>query len=617
MNFLKKVQYQIFFLSVFTQLNAQVYTDVTNSLNIASVQTLSDSFGSGASIADYDNDGDLDFFIGTEFGLNNRLYQNDGSGQFVEIAASVGITSTYRNRAALWVDYNGDQLLDLVLLGDCRGVDNACTDRVVIFLYKQIANGNFEEVTTTGLDFGQKYSLPNVSDIIVSGGLAAADINNDNWLDILVTVWDTRSQGSKMVMFLNNTGTSFTDISSTSFPSQNSVSRYQPIFHDFDDDGFMDFYVSIDFTANEFWRNLGNNQFEEIGSTIGVANPFNEMGLTLGDYDNDGDFDMYATNISRIDPTEGNQRHNILLRNDWSQTGTLGFTEISQTLNVDDSGWDWGTTFFESNNDGWIDLATTNGYDLENWQPDQSKIWLNTNGIIFSDISSTANFNDMEYAASLLAFDMERDGDLDLLQTIKISATDSKPVRLYKNNISETLSNNNYIVVKPRMNGSNHFAIGTVVRITYDGDKKGTRLITAGTSFYGQEPAEAFFGLAGNTIIDEIEIEWPDNTTTILNDVSVNQVLEVTNDNVLSIENTEAEVIKIFPNPTKDNFTISAQFNLINVEIFNVLGQKVFQKELNNEVEDINISELSSGNYFVKIKNAATLEVSTIRIIKQ
>ena len=595
----------------------QVFSDVTITGGFSEVSIMTDLFGSGASVADFDNDGDLDFFVGTEFGLTNRIYENIGSGQFQEVASSLGVSSTFRNRSALWLDYNGDNLYDIVLVGDCRGLDDSCVNRAEITLYKQLPSGNFELVNNSGLSFGQKYSLPNVSNLMFIGGIAAADINNDGWLDILVTAWDSRfanSGGTKMTMFLNNNGSSFTDITSTSFPNHNDASRFQPIFHDFDDDGLIDIYISIDFTANEFWHNKGNNVFEEIASDIGCANAFNEMGLTFGDYDNDGDFDMYATNISRIDPEEGNQRHNILLKNNWSQNNSLGFTEQSNTLGIDESGWDWGTTFFDANNDGWLDLATTNGYDLEGWLPDQSKIWLNVEGLTFSDISNASGFNDTEQAASLVAFDMERDGDLDLLQTIKVRGNDMRPLRLLQNNYSSTTNANNYLVIKPRMNGNNHFAIGAVVKITYDNGTTGMRLITAGTSFYGQEPAEAFFGLADNLIVDEVRVEWPDNTVTVVDDVLTNQVITITNDNVLGQTESVLDEVSVYPNPVKDILRIKTTLEHRGVEVFNLLGQKVLVDYNNKE---INVSSLVTGTYFLRIYSGVDSVNQTIRFIKK
>ncbi|WP_299116069.1 FG-GAP-like repeat-containing protein [uncultured Winogradskyella sp.] len=604
----------VFFYVVFVcvNLNGQQFTDVTSTKGIESVITMPDLFGSGVSIADFDKDGDLDFFVGTEFGLTNQLYQNNGSGTFQNVASTLGITSTYRNRASLWFDYNGDGLLDLALLGDCLGIDSSCTNRVELFLYQQTSSGSFIEITDSDLDFGDRYNILNVADPVV-GGIAAGDINNDGWLDLLITTWGRMFEGAKMSLFLNDGDGTFSDITVSSNLGENARSRYQPLFHDFNDDGNIDIYINIDFTENEFWLNNGDNTFQEIGASISANNAFNEMGMAVGDYDNDGDFDLYSTNISRVE--DGVLRHNIFLKNNWVETNTLGFTEISNNtgISVGNSGWDWGTTFFDANNDGFVDLATTNGWG-QNWSADQSRLWLNLDGILFNDISASANFDDTWDATTLLAFDMDRDGDLDLLQSMKENGNENNLVRLYQSNYSTTINSNNYLVVKPRMNGNNHFAIGAVVKITYDSGTTGMRLITAGTSFYGQEPAEAFFGLADNLIVDEVRIEWPDNTVTVVDDIAANQVVTITNDNVLSQEEPIIEKVLIYPNPTKDILNIETNFELKEVEIFNVLGQKVLM-DFNNK--KVNVSSLISGTYFLKINDTSDSVTQTIRFIKR
>ena len=605
----------IFFLGSICVLNSQNFTDVTLTsgvIDVTSTSNILDSFGSGASIADFDNDGDLDVFVGTEFGLTNLLYQNLGNNQFQEVALALGINSTYKNRAALWLDYDGDQLLDLLLLGDCLGVDSTCEDRVSVFLYKQNSDGNFTEISNSGLEFGDRYSVPDVSDALV-GGVASGDINNDGYLDVIVTVWGKEAIGAKMSFFLNNQDGTFTDISVSSNLGLTLASRYQPIFYDFNYDGYLDIYINVDFGANEFWLNNGDNTFNDIAGNIGADNAFNEMGMTIGDYDNDGDMDIYSTNITADD--NGTFEYNILLKNDWSATNQLGFTEVSNTLNIAESGWDWGTTFFDANNDGFLDLASTNGWS-DSWGPDSSKFWLNVDGVLFSDNSNDSGFNDTLKAASLLAFDMDRDGDLDLLQSIKDNGK-FLPIRLYENNINLSLNPNNYLVIKPRMNGANHFAIGAVVKINYDNGKTGMRLITAGTSFYGQEPAEAFFGLSNNTIVNEIRVEWPDNTTTVVQDIAANQIITITNDSVLNTDGFNSLEVKFYPNPTSDILSLESKITIENIAVYNLLGQKVLEKPTNSKNIQMRISRLSSGSYFIKLKMKTNGIIKTYQLIKK
>ncbi|TGV04879.1 FG-GAP-like repeat-containing protein [Flavivirga rizhaonensis] len=496
-----------------------VFKELSVSIGIEDVTKVSDWAGNGASLADYDNDGDIDFFLATAFDIPDRLYRNKGDGTFEEIANTVGLASSTRSRSSVWFDYNNDGLLDLLVLGDCFNTD-ICTTNIMMTLYKQTSTGNFEDITNISNIVFNINDYPNASNIAVAGS-AAGDINNDGFLDILITVW-----GGKSIFFLNNGNGTFKDISKTSHLGTHTRFHWQPIFYDFNFDGLLDIYCNIDFDANVLWLNNGDNTFDEVANTYNADSSFNEMGMALGDYDNDGDMDIYATNITR------DGKHNILLSNNTNKGIFIGFTDVSLTKDVANNGWDWGTTFFDANNDGWLDLVATNGWNDTEEPIDKSRLWINDTKGGFTDDSSEANFNDSWQATTLLAFDMERDGDLDLIQTLKENTGTNKPAIIYENQLNNNTGDlTNYVVVKPRMLKTNRFAIGAVIKIKV-GNLISMRLITAGTSTYGQEPAEAFFGLGSATSIDELRVEWPDGETTTLENIDANQVIVVTNENI-------------------------------------------------------------------------------------
>ena len=127
-------------------------------------------------------------------------------------------------------------------------------------------------------------------------------------------------------------------------------------------------------------------------------------------------------------------------------------------------------------------------------------------------------FDNPDWGSALVSFDMDRDGDLDLLQV----GFDGDPVRLLENDATS----GHYLVVRPRTHCRNRFAIGAVVRVTAGG-RTMTRLITAGTSLLGQEPAEAFFGLGASTSATSVSVEWPGGGVTQRSGVAADQVLEI------------------------------------------------------------------------------------------
>ncbi|MBE61640.1 MAG: hypothetical protein CMB89_04715 [Flammeovirgaceae bacterium] len=97
--------------------SAQTFIDVASDRKINGVTSTSKLYGNGASAADVNNDGFVDFYLATHAGQNDRVYINDGAGFFEEKATELGIEITSASRAGLWFDYNGDRLLDLLWLG--------------------------------------------------------------------------------------------------------------------------------------------------------------------------------------------------------------------------------------------------------------------------------------------------------------------------------------------------------------------------------------------------------------------------------------------------------------------------------------------------------------------
>ena len=493
-----------------------LFADISDSLHIEEVSFALEEYGGGISAEDYDLDGDIDFFLSLAKGVSNRLYQNLGDGTFEEIAMQAGLDLTLQTKAALWVDIDNDGLPDLYLVGDCHEIASGGCSFAKLYIQQQDHTFvDHTEPSNVGIDA----RLGNSKNDVSIGGIAAGDLNHDGYVDLLVSLW-----GARFAVYTNNGDQTFhVDVYG------DIKHRWQPMIHDFDGDGYQDIYINVDFAPNEFWRNQGDGTFKEEGQQLKIDNDMSDMGMSFTDYDNDGDFDIYITNIT------GNQNidRNVLYENISSPHRGIKMREVAEELGVSESGWDWGVAFADFSNDGWPDLATTNGHkNGSDFEHDQSNLWIRIPNGKFEKVTSTSGFSDTLNAATLIAVDIDRDGDQDLLQSIKktVGIPTTIPLRVYENQLGQS---NNYVVIKPRQATRNIFAIGAAVQVTTSAGMQ-SRLITAGSSFYGQEPAEAHFGLGALTEVEKVTVIWPDGAESTHTNIPINQVVTLNRPNRLS-----------------------------------------------------------------------------------
>ena len=476
--------------------------------------TMAPGMGGGLAAADFDDDGDIDVFVPTAEGLPDQLYRNltteGGPGLFEEIAAAVGVASLERARTALWLDADGDRRLDLLVAGDCFHID-CVAGTSLLRLYRQEDDGTFVDVTAAS---GLFHDAADDRFWRHRGGMSAGDLDNDGDPDLFTTSW----QGGTR-LFRNQGDGTFVDISESSGagdPPAFGVGPWQGIFHDFDGDRRQDIFVAVDFAPDRLLMQQTDGTFVDQAPAAGLDRAWNGMGVALGDVDNDGDFDLYVTNIS--DEFDDGWRHSTFYLDD-SSGGTLQFSEVSAAAGVDDVGWGWGVTFFDADHDTLVDLAATNGFSTH---VDPSRFFFNEGRepAALRDASAEVGFDDSEWGSGLVAFDVDGDGDLDMMQTCS-----DGPLRLLLNEGVD--EDRHYLVVRPRREGRFSRPLGAVVQVEVGGTKM-IRLITAGTSFLAQEPAEAHFGLGSAATVDRVEVRWPGGGVTVLEDVAADQVLTVT-----------------------------------------------------------------------------------------
>jgi hypothetical protein len=302
-------------------------------------------FWNGAAVSDYDGDGWFDLFVPSQD--RNFLYRNKG-------------------------DNDGDRDLLVAHPGweDGDGVVGRPTQ-----FYRNGGKGQFTNAT---LEAGFQDLLCGFSPVV-------ADCNGDGWLHVFVcgyqrggftgpNSWVDATNGSRNALYVNQGG-KFVDVTQRAgFPKNRWT--YAAAWHDYDDDGDQDLFVANDYGSKELWRNEGDLRFTEVGRELGVADVGNGMGCTFGDYDSDGDVDLYAANMSS---TAGNRILGRLLGSaDQDDKGQMlkkfaagntlfafdgkAFARVDPKFGGVGAAWAWSSQFLDIDLDGDLDLACTNGF---------------------------------------------------------------------------------------------------------------------------------------------------------------------------------------------------------------------------------------------------------------
>jgi len=287
--------------------------------------------------ADFDNDGDIDLFVGFGPGKANRLYRNDG-GRFTDVAAEVGLADTEGTRAVAWGDYNSDGHLDIYV--GFSGGSTTGPSKIPNKLYRNDGDGcHFTDVTQLF-----EIELP----LGLSRQISWIDYDNDGDVDLFVGFRDIPN-----VLFRNDGG-KFTDVS-TAMGIVGSRATMGGVWFDFDQDGDLDLYLTnMDGYPNRMYRNDGV-RFVDVAPELGVDSGGRAIASNPGDhsmagsirpdmvdYDNDGDLDIFVTNMNGTDG---------LYRNDG---GT--FVNIAPDLGLAHEGYRGTATWADFNNDSHPDL---------------------------------------------------------------------------------------------------------------------------------------------------------------------------------------------------------------------------------------------------------------------
>ncbi|MCH8127600.1 M20/M25/M40 family metallo-hydrolase [candidate division KSB1 bacterium] len=427
-----------------------------------------DLFKSGNSltnaIADFDNDGDLDIFVGFR-GQPNRLYRNDG-GKFTDVAADVGVADNDVTRTAAWGDYNNDGNLDLFVAFVSR---QKSWNR----LYKNEGNGKrFTDVTK-------------ITGVSLTGSFRQAcwiDYDNDGDVDLFIGLRDKPN-----VLFRNDNG-KFTNVAK-SLNIDDPRRTVGAVWFDFDKDGDLDLYVTnMDGDANGLFRNDGT-RFVDVAPELGLDNGGRPLGFsaygsvrpTLVDFDNDGNIDIFIANYGP----------NGLFRN---LGGSFKNVAAQMGLAIDER-YDTGA-WGDYDNDGRLDLyvngTITGGKSYRDYL-------FHNDGDRFTDITPKILL-DQKADHGVHWADFDKDGDLDLALT---GAASDGMHHLVLNEIDKKRANRSLQVLV--LDARGHYTrAGSEVRL-YDANSGvllGTNILDTGSGYNSQNAMPVHFGLAKQGLVD-------------------------------------------------------------------------------------------------------------------
>ena len=491
--------------------------------------------GPGVALFDYDNDGDVDVYVaqGRSLGsgaapplsakalpLRGRLYRNDlrvnpdGTRvlHFTDVTEQSGINATGYGLGVAVGDIDNDGWPDLYLMN--FGANQ---------MFHNNGDGTFTDVTKAS-------GTGNQPDFGVSA--AFLDYDRDGWLDLYVgnnvnyrlenekacpnmagarDYCPPQIYGGRPDRLYHNTGHGrFVDVTARAL----SGAKFGPALGvstaDFNGDGWIDIFVANDGEDDLLFMNQKNGTFKETALAAGVAITSEgkaeaSMGVDAGDFDNDGDDDLIMTELTSQGSNLYVNDGHAAFRDASALSGLSAFT-------LPFTGW--GTSWFDFDNDGWLDTLAVNGTIItqeghrdQTFPYDQKKLLLRNlgNGRFDQVTSKAGRVFDLSESGRGAAFgDVDNDGDVDVL-----IANDAGPLRLLINNIG----NRSHWLGLRLVGRNNRDALGARVGVTRSTGPTLWRRVRADGSYGSANDPRVLVGLGQSTERPRVQIQWPDGST--------------------------------------------------------------------------------------------------------
>lgn len=482
-----------------------------------------DAWSTGVTMVDINSDGYLDIYVCQSWHpknpemRRNAFYINNGDMTFSEKAIEMGLADTSFTTHASFFDYDRDGDLDVYVLNhptdwnDRRKYNNhEKIERGINqsdHLYRNNGNLQFENVSRKAGINNHGYGL----------SVTVADINQDGWPDILVT----NDWGMQDHIYINQQDGSFVDESPRRF-TKHSFSSMGSDIADINQDGFYDMTMAeLDFKDNRQHKSFSHARLRL---------------SELRTMEHSGYYSQYFRNALQLNNGDGT------------------FLEIASAAGTASTDWSWAMLFLDADNDSWQDLFVTNGNyrttnlderpriqqlraaarrkDKERYEeilttfdtvhiPSPNTIFKNNGDLTFTNKNSAWGTNLPTISHGAAYADLDQDGDMDILTNNM-----NQPAFLYRNNATQLYPENHYLQITFSGPPGNISGFGAEV-ILRSGRKQQKQFLTNARGFQSSSEFMLHFGLGQNSIVDQLEVIWPDQKRQLLNNIKANQRLTI------------------------------------------------------------------------------------------
>jgi enediyne biosynthesis protein E4 len=499
-----------------------------------------DSILGGVALLDFDNDGFLDIFftngaripglVKEDESFSNRLYHNNHNGTFSDVTTPAGVSGRGYSIGVAAGDFNNDGWTDLYVAGVNENL-----------LYRNNGDGTFSDATKKAGVSGQDATGKK----LLSVAALWVDYDNDGNLDLFVvnyvdwspdnnkvcgdsgkrlTCSPAMYKGLPNLLYLNQGDGTFTNISESSELSKHLGKGMSAAIADYDDDGFMDVFVTNDSERNFLFRNSEGQRFVEVGVESGVGFPEDglpiaNMGVDFRDINDDGRPDLHITALaSETYPLFLNDGAGLF--SDVTVQSGIGLTAKSMS--------GWGNGIYDFDNDGHKDIFAANSHVSENIEVYRhykyrlpNAVFQNQGTGAFVNVTSQAGaaINTAAVHRGCAFGDLDNDGKVDVV----VSVIGDKPELLYNTSAGGA----HWIEIQTEGRQTNSDGIGTRIKLTQQSGEVQYNQVTTSVGYASASDKRVHFGLGKNTRIREIELRWPSGKVQVVKDVAADQVLKV------------------------------------------------------------------------------------------